>query len=518
MATMVVSPTPSGDPPRAKRKTIGANGILQFANLIVACLVASAFFYPDLSDHPYMDRATVGLGLVLCLQTYVALRFERRNPDPFVLLAAYVLTIFYSLRLYTLALYPVQAVFLRYPYGPADSNHALLFILVANVFLYAGLYWPRLKPARRSPTVVSTAKRPRVMFVLFAVSVVFGLFIQNQLPAAVQAPVGLVYNSFLTPNLILIVLATYVITYRQGLPRLYVLGIVAAAALLAGLQTLGFSRSGLLTLFEQALILILATAPMIRIPRKYMYVGFVLLPLVITVAVDVYALSTITRRNKGDRGGDLAERVELMRESRRALEDDGSADGLVGQAFSRAGYFDYSAEIIAHRQEYSRVFTFRNYAASIVDNLLTPGFDVFDMTRISASLKYVYSGWVGDFSRREEQRGGHSDQFGLYGEMYALVGYGACVVIFAMAFVVKRAFRGMRSAAPHIHALKQVLVLQLFLRQMNSFGMDWVLLDLVTMLVGFSALSKMLPHRKAVGSTAASRSRLGELEPAPALE
>ena len=59
--------------------------------------------------------------------------------------------------------------------------------------------------------------------------------------------------------------------------------------------------------------------------------------------------------------------------------------------FNRAGFFDYSAEIIAHSDRYKEEFNLATYAKSIIDNLLTPGFDVYDQPKISNALQFIYA-------------------------------------------------------------------------------------------------------------------------------
>lgn len=474
---------------KSRQKSIGANGVLRFCNLIVACLIFSGFFREELVGHPYVDRLTLLLGLVLCLQTYVVLRLEMRNRDPFVLIMTYLLTFFYSLRIFTLLCYPVQEVFLRYAYGPSDSNHALVYILLANVCIYIGFYRVKLRDAVEIDTVGYEPKAPRLGVLLFVLSLVFGLFVQKSVPENVGRFVNLIYNNFLTPNAVLLVLAAYVIAFRKRLPAIYIKIVAVGGITLAVLQTLAFSRSALLTFFDNLLIVVLALLPAIRLPRKLVVTAFVLLPFLLAAAFSLYAISTATRGEKADRGETLTEKVALARESVASLKDDPRIDVYLAQGFARAGYFDYSAEIIAHRDRYAGVFTARNYFKSIVDNMLTPGFDFFDYPRIASALKYAYRD-AGDPSRTNDMEAGagHSDYLGLYGEMYALFGYASFLVLPFCSYCLKRAFKRGLVSNPFLIALKRILLVLIFFRWMNSYGLDWVLWDFVTTLIIFVVL------------------------------
>ena len=121
-----------------RERFVDLNSVLMGANLLVA--VGIVLLFPQTQDSPYIDQKTLALGLVLCAQTQFALWYERQRRDPFVIFIAGVMIIYYALRLCTLTLYPYSTVFDRYPYTPADSNRALVFILVANLALYAGCY------------------------------------------------------------------------------------------------------------------------------------------------------------------------------------------------------------------------------------------------------------------------------------------------------------------------------------------------------------------------------------------
>ena len=490
MTTMNVSMPRS----RSRQKTIGINGILRLCNGVVACLIFSGFFREELTGHPYMDWLTLFLGLALCLQTHIVLMMERRSPDPFVLIMTYLLTVFYALRIFTLLLYPVQDVFERFTYGPSDSNYALLYILAVNTFIYAGLYNVKLRDAAVIEIGGYQPVRPRIGVALFIFSLLFAQFGQSILPEAVAPFINLIYNNFLTPNIVLMVLAAYVIVFRNCLPSIYSKIVLSGAVMILVLQTLAFSRSGFLTFADNLLIVILALLPTLRLPRKYVLIGFTLIPFLLATAFTIYALSTTSRMWKGDEGSTLTEKVEILQASREILRNDPRTDFFIGRIVSRMGYFDFSAEIIANSDDYAGVFTVGSYFKSIVDNLLTPGFDVFDQPKISNSLKYAYSNSLGDASKSNETNAVgvyHTDHFGLYGEMYGLFNYASLLVVYFIAYLLKSAFRYKGKLSPRVIALNRVFILWIFFQWMNSFGLDWILINLVIVGVSYYGLSKL---------------------------
>ena len=84
----------------SRDKTLDLNGVLRGANLMVA--VAIVLVFSQAEHHAYVDRTTLLLGLLLCAQTQAALWLERRQRDPFVILLALEMIVYYALRLVTL--------------------------------------------------------------------------------------------------------------------------------------------------------------------------------------------------------------------------------------------------------------------------------------------------------------------------------------------------------------------------------------------------------------------------------
>jgi hypothetical protein len=141
---------------------------------------------------------------------------------------------------------------------------------------------------------------------------------------------------------------------------------------------------------------------------------------------------------------------------------------------SRAGFLDFSAEIIAHREQYASVLSASFYGKSIIDNLLTPGFDVFDAPKVSNALQFIYRDW-GVPSKQQVDEYYQSDQLGIYGEFYALFRYGSLPVLFLVAALLKQLYVRVGSRDPFVLAMLRVLILTVFLWTIDSFGFDWTL-------------------------------------------
>src|ERR1700680_2686886 len=87
---------------------IDLNCVLMGVNLLMMGLIA--YGSSQLWSNPYLDQKTIALGLILCLQTHLALWLERKRRDPFVILLAFSMIFYYSFRIFTLSVLPFSSV------------------------------------------------------------------------------------------------------------------------------------------------------------------------------------------------------------------------------------------------------------------------------------------------------------------------------------------------------------------------------------------------------------------------
>jgi hypothetical protein len=199
----------------------------------------------------------------------------------------------------------------------------------------------------------------------------------------------------------------------------------------------------------------------------------------------MFAISTYMRMTKDSMGvQDLGRSVSSIGEAASETLGGPAAEALIGSVFARAGFLDFSAEVIANSERYSTVITLPAYFRSLVDNVLTPGFDLFDQPKIANSLLFVYREWDAPSKRAVDTLGGYqSDQIGIYGEMYVLFGYSSLPLFLVLAWGIKRIFVALRGGNPYLLAMKRVIVLSFFVRTLDSFGLDWSVGEIVPILV-----------------------------------
>lgn len=457
-------------------KTIDLNKVLAAANPLVAAALLIAF--PQAQDNPYVDGTTLVLGLVLCAQTQLALWYERKHRDPFVLLLAAEMIVYYALRLYTLTIFRFSLVFDRYPYDPADSNRALVFILIANLFLYGAFF---LVKSGGMQAVSAGAWRPTVpgrTVLLLIAAILIGYSSIHYGVEDEPSNLASLLSFFLEPRTVIMMTLTFYLLFRDSLGRVFAVTIATLMILEMAVHTLAGSRSALVAFIENCALVVLAIRGCIRFPRRYFVLGVVLSPLIALAMVGSFAISTYNRGHREGSSFDVGQALSTATQQDLGLAMDLAMPAL----FARAGFFDFSAEIMAHRDEYASVLNTGAYGRSIVDNLLTPGFDVYDQPRTSSALQFIYRDW-GEPSKDAAAEFYQTDQLGIYGEYYGVFGYASLPLLFVTAYLLKLAFVRLRGANPFTLAMKRLVVLFVYVDLLHSYGVDWVLIETVPLLV-----------------------------------
>ena len=461
------------------RRKVDLNALFMGANLLVLGLIVIEAF--RLRDNPYVNDVTLLLGALLCIQTQIALTIERLRRCPFVILLTFSLIFFYELRVYTLAIWEFSDVFPRFPFNADDTNFALFYVLVANVFLYAGLFSIQGKGSLAvEGDGWKATSAGRVLFVLLAsivLSYVGGaLFAEGGMPRAINFIVLL-----LSPGVLVLMVLAYCIVYRKTLGRVAIGAILALIVIEMVAHTLFGSRSAIVGLVQTCLLVGIATWGRLKFDRRLVVFGIAAMPVVLAVMVAAFAISTYNRfaRERGNMP-DVERAAEFVSAS---ANDPFMLDRLsiIAPAIaSRAGFFDYSAEVIAHRQQYSAVINPSTYLKSIVDNVMTPGGDLFDQPKIANSMQFVYRRWGTPSKMFVAEESYQSDQIGLYGEFFVVLGWASLPVLFLVALLMKRTYVRLSGSDPYIFAIKRVLVLYVFTHMIESFGLDWTLTETVS--------------------------------------
>jgi hypothetical protein len=461
------------------KNAIDFNILLQIANWVI--LILLWYSYVRNGDGLYVNFNTVLLGTVLSVQIGIFLFFERKKRDPFVLLLCLQMTIYFLLRIVTLITYEFSNVFKRFPFTAENLNHALIFILVANLVFYGGLTINSLRPSIFTKSLKAVPVKTHLVIVLIAIGY-FITFYQKIGLGFLERIMVLAQSLFVNLGTMMFMTIVFLLLFKDRIDsrakKIIFFGIVAMVIL----NTLTGSRAAILIVINYIIFTLLAIYDHIKVEKKYLVLGGVLLPIMIVI----FALSTFLRPRLENRGAIGNDTFEVIKEfDIKEVVVEGSDVVLMG-VFDRIGFLDYCAETMSNSDEYAGIFHPWYYFKSIVDNVLTPGFNVFDVPRAANATTFVYN-QMGTPTISKAAESYQSDQFTLYGEFYALFGkWFSLIPIFFVGFFFKSVYLNLSQNNIYLFYLKRALILFVFYSTLNSFGLDWILLDALAIFFTYS--------------------------------
>ena len=461
-----------------KETSLDLSTLLQAANLAVVSL--SFLAYLVLGPNIYVDIYAVLLTLLFGAENFLLLRFEKRSRDPFLVLLVFVSIFFYLTRVATLLYDPWSQALARYPFGPADLNRALLFIIASNLSIFLGLLAAgRLRTQAPAAAAAAGPASPVPVLLVFLLALGAKYFLVPWAEPSSKLA-GYLGSILLNTGMVILLTITYLALNFNSLSRLYKSLLLALFPLFILLSMLQGSRSSILSLLVLALCSLLAVKSRVAFGRRALLGAAILFPL----AVFSFFVSTYLRKAEyTPRTMITAERVRSLKDFSTAADKKGG-EPLFRLFLDRVGYLSYAADIIANSGKYREVINPAYYAKSVVDNVITPGFNVFDVPKAANALRYIYLGLKPHPSHRDVLREYHSDMLTAYGEYYVLFGgYPALFFLFATAFLFKRGYALVAFKNPFLRYTCAAAILLLFHNWLNSYGLDWMGMEAISLSV-----------------------------------
>lgn len=457
------------------------NTILRYINTLVLILIVYSLFV--ISNNPYIDEITLLLGILLSIQTHLALIYEKAYNNPFVILFTFYTILYYSLRLFTLTIYPESHVFDRFTYDVSDSNFSMIYIIISNIFLYFGFFMIKTKDTITKKISCSLFSSTFMIYLYMLIILTFMFLLKNT--SGLLGFMNLLFSHQVAIPLLLI----YYIVYHKRVSKTLSIGIVLFVLIIIIYVTLSGSRSGIVSFIEAVIVVLLATKDKIYFSKKKFYLLISIVPILITVLYFTYALATFNRA-QGSSKATISKSIEYAISSSDNIVDNNHINKILSHIAGRIGYFDFSSEIIAHNEEYDDVFNLSSYLKSVIDNILTPGFDLFDQPKISNSLVFIYKDY-GVPKKSLVSQMYQSDQLGIHGELYALFGYSSVVIFFILSYLFSYMYNNISNTNLYMQNVYKYFLLYLFISVIKSFGIDWVLLYSFVLFISLQIHSNM---------------------------
>lgn len=457
---------------KKRSSSVDLNTLLQIANGFVYVLIVYLFSIEGQIDR--VDGVTIFLASFFAIENIGMLLYEKKRQNPFILLLVFVMTVFYFARIGTILYIPESASRIGATHfnSAAELNFALIFIMLSNASMFLGFLTGR-RNGNRPTNIVWRGHHISTMRI--AIIIVCCLALDNYFGIINFVTFGLLgsYKSLFINKEILVLFSftVFVYYYYNTSVKVRFIFIIIVVSITIFISMSG-SRSGILSMFIIILISNLSVSQRIRFSKKLMLICFMLIP----ISMLLFVTSTF-KRQIGVTTSTSIQHLYLINEY-----DLFSVEKVryhLNTIFYRLGFLDYSTDLIVNDEKYIKIVDSEYYAKSIIDNVLSPGFDIFDIPRASHALTYARNGNA--IFHKNEITGYQSDQMGIYGEFYILFyGYPALIAFFLFAFSFQKAYGVFKNANSIRTCLYRAIVLFLFYKYLNSFGIDWFALDVVS--------------------------------------
>lgn len=460
------------------------NSLLRVANVLICGLII--YLYNIKDDNDLVNIFTLFLVGLFAIENIGMLSYEKRRRNPFILILVLVMTVFYMFRIATLILIPSsgKVIFQDASLTATDLNYALIFILLSNASMFLGFYIGKKNNVRRKNITCADDPVPKVYnaIIIISLSVLVQFF--NVINPETFGRLS-IYAQAIFFNLHIILLFTsafLVYHYNKISLRIRTLFIVMLLAIVL-LFTLSGSRAGVLTVIMLLLMGILAVKQRIMISKKIILICLIIIPISM-----IFFVTATFKRELEIKDTITVEHLYMINEQEVFSYD--RMEKHLGLIFYRLGYLDWSTELIADRQKFAKIINGQYYFESIIDNVLTPGFDVFGTPQASHALSYVRRGEsIPD--KDQIALNYHADQMGIYGEYYVLFyGYPALAVFFCLAFMFQRAFVNLKTTNVLLTCLYRAVLINLYYIHINSFGTDWFGISIVAAVITTSLFAR----------------------------
>jgi len=451
-------------------KSVDLNTLLQIINVIIPIITLVG--YVMLGSNKYINEYTLLLVWIFSFVNCFILLIEKKKSDRFVLLLMFNVIIFHMGRVASLLYFPFTYRLLRNNLTAKDLNHALAFTICCVIAIFWGLRAATRRAGSRE--AVFNKQRfvePGIAVVLACTALLYTAAQRFGLLAGAIS--GYLYSFIQIQSVFLCVLVYFGCHYHR-LPKRYINIVAVLGVAYFALETAVGNRSGIYTLAILVLVVAATLKPRVRISRKLIVLGIGLSLL----GIVTFSVATDLRNNYWQSGGvdtHLMARVIEGVESAQSR----SLGSMLAPLLSRMGFLDYSTDLIANRKQYRKIINLSYYCKSFVDDL-TPGFEIFNVSRASNVAMYAYnSPYVPDTHALAKLRY-HSDMFTVFGEYYVLFGpYIAFIILLVLSFLFKKLYYLVGSKTRFLYYLYKAFVLSIFYSWLNSFGMDWFAVRLV---------------------------------------
>lgn len=457
-------------------KKIDFNTLLLISNFIIP--LVAIFSYIFIKKSIYVNGLTILYLLLFSILNMFILLYEKKYSNPFLTLLMFNIIIFYMGRIFTLIYFPWSYVLLRNNLNVNEINYTILFIVLSTLFIVLGL----ILGQKKYIDIELYKKEKKIivnpLVILGILTIILLYSITKKFVTISTVKNILTYlEFFINIKFLLIVVLVYLVSQRKYLSKKIIYIFLFGIGTYVIIETLIGNRSGIYNLIVFTFISILAVKSRIKMNKKIIFYSI----LAGVLAIILFYFANFLRNNFW-----FVNENNFL-ETIKTFFTDFDFDVfkyIFRLVFARIGFLDMSSDLIANGSQYKQVINFQYYFKSIIDDI-TPGFDVFNVSRASNVLSYIYNN-EGIPSTKEifTNKRYHSDLFTLFGEYYILFkGYFSLVFLFITSFLFSKFYYCIKFRKLINIQIYRALILYIFFIWLNSYGLDWTIVQLFSLLI-----------------------------------
>lgn len=434
----------------------------------------------------FFDDTGIVLSLCLCIIVLWILYLAKKNNNQYLVILGWWIEFFVLLRIFTLLYTDYSYIFsMRLNANAADINNALIITIISSVTLALGVCFNSKAKLLGSFTVQYDKRCFDRATIIYLLSLAVHIFSTREIPfLSGLSTIIATYFLGLFNVLVFFAIGALLIWRELDTRRKIIVSIVFLSYIL--LHTLEGNKSGFYLVLKVLLCLSLVLGYE-KIKTKFVVIIIAILPLMVTF----FTYGSIIRKS-GASSLSSSEKVALVE----SLQSENvEIKSVMTPVFERIGFFDFTCEMVTKKDYYSQMINLRTELMSIIDNALSPGFDIFGVPKVANMIQVSYDSSIMTAMSKSASKDMdyQSDELTLFGESYLLfiVPFNF-VFIFLIGKFFKYCWISFNKRKRETNLYKQSLCLLLFEGLLSSFGIDWFILTLVCNIITYLIFVKFV--------------------------
>lgn len=433
-----------------------------------------------------VNQYAIALGSILFLITSFVLKDAKRHNNLLLEVMAMVMILHFQLRIITLNLVKEGDFMLgRVDLTPEKFNFVLLVVIVLYGTLWLSLRYT-CPPERKHDVLLIKRNATRNVLLLLYFSLVLSVMATLGVPGIAQL-VKVTQTFFFNILYMILLSLAYFLCRWDTESKNNKIAFVSFLLLYVAVYTVLGRKS---TIYTTMICLFFCMLVFNKVYVKIRYIIFAIL--ISPLMVFMFTFSQFARSwGISVETMTLTEQKEIVTTvvERMSGED---FNKVLEPVFGRIGYLDFTTELVVNRDHLKHYLTLENYFKSIVDNLLSPGFTVFDMPRMSCVVAPCYDQpGTPSITKYDLVNHYYSAGLSLFGEAYLLFSIFSVPFVWVLGRFLRNKYRKYCTNDNIPSLWMRVILLYVLFELLYSYGFDWVLIDVVSLLINYFIFKKL---------------------------